>query len=76
MWNYNLSFWNIYYFKYVVFWGWIILGYELIFFWVEFLMIDRLICIYKLNVYFMYGIYINVFFKVDMISELKCECMI
>lgn len=38
-------------------------------------MIDRFICIYKLNVYFMYGIYINVFFNVDMISELKCECI-
>lgn len=39
-------------------------------------MIDRFICIYKLNVYFMYGIYINVIFKVDMISELKCECIL
>lgn len=37
-------------------------------------MIDRLICIYKSNVYFMHGIHLNVFFKVDMISELKREC--
>lgn len=72
--NHNISSWNIFHSKHVVFWGWIISVYKPTTLWVEFSMIDRFICIYKSNVYFMHGIHINVFFNVDMISELKREC--